>query len=92
MAPALEFDTSKHDHVVVLGLIDEDTGDMTFSFTVPNDLSAVTLKIETSTDLSTWTERAMTLTASDGSTDTWSTTVRLGGRAFARLQVDTYTP
>ena len=70
----------------------ESTGQMTFRFTVPNDLSAVTMKIETSTNLSAWTEREMFLESSDGSTNTWATTVTMGDKGFARLDVETYTP
>ena len=71
---------------------DADTGNLTYRFTVPNDLSEVTMKIQTSPDLDTWTDRAMTLESSDSSTNTWATTVNLGGLGFARMCVETYTP
>ena len=69
---------------------DADRGEFTFSFTVPKDLSAVTMKIKTSDDLSTWTERTATLTASDDTTETWSATVTMGAKGFGTLQAQTY--
>ncbi len=71
---------------------DSARNEFTFSFTIPNDLSAVTIKVMTSSDLSTWTERAATLTASDSTTETWSATVAMGSKGFGQLQVETYTP
>jgi len=71
---------------------DPDTGELTFCFTIPNDLSEVTLKIETSTDLSNWTQQEMTLDSSDSFTETWCATVTLGDTGFARLRAETYTP
>ncbi|MDQ8207492.1 hypothetical protein QEH52_08230 [Coraliomargarita sp. SDUM461003] len=67
-----------------------------FELTIPLDRKELIYTLETTSNLSTipveWTAQSLTLSAVDGSTETWAARIRSSGQIFGRLSIQEVAP